>query len=156
GSSPVITSHLMTYTVPSRAISELTLADVLAAVAAADLPKTQRQNLASAVRTIARLLGRPPELLAADPQRLAQRLCDVSYIAVGLSKGRWANVRSLLNQALALTRPMLPGRHRTKLSPAWQALYDALPQRGHAIRLSRPLHWLSDHGIEPAAVRLED
>ena len=146
----------MATTAPSRSLSEPTLADVLAAVEATDPPKTQRQNLASAVRTVARLLGRPPELIPADPQRLAQRLQEISPLAAGLSTGRWANVRSLLNRALAMTRPMLPGRHRTPLSAAWQALYDGLPQRGHAIRLSRPLHWLSDQGIEPLALRLED
>jgi len=43
----------------------------------------------------------------------------------------------------------LPSRH---LSAVWQALYEGLPHRGHAIRLSRPLRWLSDQGIEPSAV----
>jgi hypothetical protein len=76
---------------PSRTPSEPNLAEVLAAIAAADLPKTQRQNLASAVRTVARLLDRPPELLPADPQRLAQRLREISPLAAGLSKGRWAS-----------------------------------------------------------------
>src|SRR5689334_13528818 len=119
----------MATTAPSRTPTDPTLANVLAAIAAAELPKAQRQNLASAVRTVARLLDRPPELVPADPQRLAQRLQEISPVAAGLSKGRWANVRSLLHRALALTRPMLPGRHRTTLSPAWQALYDSLPQR---------------------------
>src|SRR5215469_7608428 len=146
----------MTSTAPSRSPAEPTLADVLAAIAVVELPKARRQNLASAVRTVARLLDRPPELVPADPQRLAQRLQEIAPVAAGLSKGRWANVRSLLSRTLALTRPMLPGRHRTKLSPAWRALYVGLPERGQAIRLSRPLHWLSDQGIEPGAVRLED
>ena len=52
----------MASTAPSRSPSGPTLADVLVAVeAAAGLPKTQRQNLASAVRTVARLLDRSPE-----------------------------------------------------------------------------------------------
>src|SRR5437764_490687 len=67
----------MATTAPSRTPTEPTLANVLAAIAAAELPKAQRQNLASAVRTVARLLDRPPELVPADPAGLARHCLGV-------------------------------------------------------------------------------
>jgi len=132
-----------------------TLQDVLAAIATADIPEPKRQDLASAVRTVARALGRSPEEISAEPALLAKRLAEVAPVALGISAGRWANVRSLLNKALALTRPMLPGRHREPLSAAWKELSDRLA-RGHATRLSRLLHWLSARGIEPATATEAD
>jgi hypothetical protein len=108
------------------------------------------------VRTVARALERPPELILADPVPLGRRLAEISSIALGVSKGRWANVRSLLLQALALSRPMLPGRHREPLSPPWAALHQALPCRAHAHRLSRLFHWLSARGLSPETVTAGD
>jgi hypothetical protein len=140
---------------PSRA-ADPSLATILTAIAAAPgLTKVQRQDMASAVRTAARILGRPPEQIPADPPLLARRLAEVSPVACGLSKGRWANVRSLMLKALTLTRPMLPGRHRESISPAWKALSDQL-NRGPATRLSRLLRWLSGRGITPEAVTAND
>ena len=59
-------------------ITELTLADVLAAVQAADLPNQHRQELASALRTVGRALDRPLERIQGDPRHLAQRLKAVA------------------------------------------------------------------------------
>jgi site-specific recombinase XerD len=143
----------MSTDLPSRA-TQLTLQDVLAAVAAADLAKAKRQDLASAVRTAARALGHPPEEISAAPL-LAKRLAEVAPAALGISPGRWANVRSLVGKVLALTRPMLPGRHREPLSAEWKMLVDKLA-RGHTTRLSRLLHWLSARGIEPSMVTEKD
>jgi integrase len=147
----------MSYISPSRVLLGRTLADVLAAVeTASNLSKVDRQNMASAVRTVARLLHRPVEQIPAEPEVLARRLQEISPIANGLSKGHWANVRSRLNAALALTQPVLPGRHRTPLSPAWQSLSDSLVERRVSWCLSRLLHWLSARGIEPHAVTKDD
>jgi site-specific recombinase XerD len=133
------------------------LADVLTAIAeAADLSRARRQDMASAVRTIARVLGRPPEVIPTDPVLLGRRLAEVSPTAQGVSKERWTNVRSLLLSALALTRPMLPGRHREPASPGWKALSSSLQSRRHATRLSRLFSWLSARGIGPETVTLDD
>ena len=81
---------------PSRTIVP-TLAEVLVAVATAPgLTKVERQDMASALRTAARALDRQLEQIPADPQLLARRLAEVSPVARGISKGRWANVRSLI------------------------------------------------------------
>ena len=55
---------------PSRS----TLADVLAAIETADMAPRRRQDMASAVRTVAKALGHPPERIPADPHALGARL----------------------------------------------------------------------------------
>ena len=128
------------------------LADVLAAIAAAELPERRKQDLASAVRSAARALGRPPEQVPADPRLLASRLAEIAPQALGFSKARWNNVRSLLRAALELVTAMAPGRHLTPLTPAWAALWERLPTRTLKTRLSRLLHYCSAAGIEPEDV----
>ncbi len=100
------------------------------------------------------MLGRPAESIPADPALLARWLKAVAPEAAGISKGRWNNVRSLFRAALALTRPMLPGRQEQPLSMSWQALYDQLNSIHRQRRLSRLLRWLSGRGIEPLSVTL--
>ena len=147
----------MSFNGPSRmkSIAPLTLADVLAAVTTADVPERRRQDLASAVRTAARALGRAPEHVPADPRRLSARLTEVAPAALGLSRGRWANCRSLLRAALALVTPTAPGRHSVELSPAWQTLRKKLPSIRQHTRLSRFAHFCTSESIEPSAVTQE-
>ncbi len=133
----------------SRAVAAANLADVLAAIAAAELPERRNQDLASAVRSVARALGRSPEQVPADPRLLANRLAEIAPQALGFSKARWNNVRSLLRAALELVTAMAPGRHLTPLTPAWAALWERLPTRTLKSRLSRLLHYCSAAGIEP-------
>jgi len=99
------------------------------AIGQADLPDRRRQELTSAVRTVARALGRRVEEVPADPRLLASRLSEVSEVAIGLSSGRWANVKSLLRAAMSQVREISPGRHLTPLSASWQTLWDRLPTR---------------------------
>lgn len=141
---------------PSRAdISSGTmLSDVIMAIGQADLPDRRRQELTSAVRTAARALGRRVEEIPADPRLLANRLSEVAQAAIGLSRGRWANVKSLLRAAMSQVREMSPGRHLTPLSPSWQTLWERLPTRLQKTRLSRFMHFASAAGIDPKTVTL--
>ena len=86
----------MSSTAPSRAH----LGDVIVLISKADLTERQNQDLRSAVRTVAKVLGAEPEAIAADPALLRRRLEGISPEAFGLSRGRWANIRSLLGKAL--------------------------------------------------------
>lgn len=140
----------------TRTPSRATLEDVISAIRARDLPARRRDDMVSAVRTVARVLGKLPHDIEADPRRLALRLADVSAPAVDLSPGRWNNIRSLFRAALALVRPMMKGRSAAPMSPAWMTLHAALITRGQKTGLSRLLRWLSDREIEPAEVTLED
>ena len=80
------------------------LADLLATLQACELPERKRQELASAIRTVARALARPPENIAADGRLLANRLKDVASAAIGVSRLRWNNVRSLFRTALTFVQ----------------------------------------------------
>src|SRR6516162_7366493 len=99
-------------------IRELSLAEVLAAVLSANPLDRRRQEMASALRTVSRVLGKPLASIPADARRLSARLKQVSPRAIGISPGRWNNIRSHVRGGLALVRPMAPGRRRNNLSPA--------------------------------------
>ena len=143
----------------SRSISRevgasASLADLLAILQTVDLPERKRQELSSAVRTVARALGRPLQDIPADARLLANRLKDVAAAAIGISRGRWNNIRSLLRTALTFVQPISPGRNRNDPSPEWRELSARL-SRSDKIALSRLLRYLSGRGIEPAAVMAE-
>jgi integrase len=130
------------------------LADLLKILQAGALPERKRQELGSAIRTVARALGRSPEDIPADGRLLASRLKDVAPAAISISRGRWNNVRSLFRTALALVQPISPGRNRNDLSPEWAGLSNDL-SRSDKIALSRVLRFLSARGIGPDAVTKE-
>jgi integrase len=136
---------------PTSRTIHLSLADVLAAVRTASLPERRRQEMASALRTIGRVLDRPLERIPAIPRLLAIRLSDVAPRAAGISQARWNNVRALARAAIALVRPVSPGRQLNELSPAWKLLVDHLG-RGIRASLSRFLRFCSAHGIGPENV----
>ena len=95
------------------------------------------------------MIGRDPAAIDADPRTLSVKLRRVAPLAVGLSKGRWSNIRSHLRSALELVRPMLKGRSDVAMSPEWQALFSEVPMRSDRYKLSRLLRWLSARDIRP-------
>ena len=131
-----------------------TLADVLRAVQ--DAPKgtvSDRANVASAVRIVARALELPPEAAPAHPGFLRPRLARVAPAAHGLSAGRWANVRSLLRRALAVAGvDTLPGRHLAPLAPAWAEPASRLGTKALYNGLRRLMGYCSARGIDPSDV----
>lgn len=135
--------------------SRASLADLISMISRADLPNRQKQELTSAVRTVARVIGSQPEQIPADPSALRRRLDEVAPEASGISRGRWANVRSLLTKALALTRPMLPGRSLQPILPAWAAMMAALSTKRRK-SLGPLTRFLSARGFSPRDVTLED
>ena len=129
--------------------SRTSLADLIALIERANLSPTQRRDQISAVRTLARLLGAEPQEIAADPSRLRRRMEAIAPEALGLSKGRWTNIRSLVGKALALARPMQPGRQIAPLPPEWEDLFSSL-DRSRATRLLALARQLSIKGVGPA------
>ena len=136
--------------------SRTTLADVLIAVQAAPMAERRRQDMTSAVRCIARVLGHSPADVPADLRALNAKLKQASPMAIGMSAARWNNVRSLLRSALALIGPMVKGRGVTPLSGEWAGLHGMVSVRSDRIRLSRLLRWLSVQEISPATVTVEE
>jgi integrase len=133
-------------------INQLSFADVLAAVRTADLPNRQRQELASALRTVGRALDRPLERIQADPRHLSPRLKAVAPRAIGMSPRSWNNIRYRTREALSLVRPMSPGRNTNPLSPSWDALWRPLESKRVKTSLSRFVRWCCAGGIEPEVV----
>jgi len=128
-----------------------TLADVLVLVLADPaLSRRQRGDQASAVRRLAKALGRRPEEIPAHPAYLQQRLKEFSPAMAGLSARRWRNVVSLVRVALKQAGlSKVPGRYGGSLSPAWAELYRYLNETALRIGLSRFVHFCSDQGIAP-------
>jgi hypothetical protein len=135
--------------------SRTTLADLIPLIEQANLSPIQRRDQISAVKTIARFLGAAPGEIDADPARLRRRLETIAPQALGLSRGRWNNIRSLLGKALAHARPMMPGRRAAPLLPEWEALL-ALLSRNRAASLLALARHLRVIGIYPTGVTLAD
>ena len=111
----------------------------------------QRQDQASAIRTVARLLGNTPAGIPANPQLLARRLDDIAPARHNLSPGRWANIRSLLRAGLATVTTVSPGRQQNQLTPDWAAAAAMLPLRLHH-PLSKLMHFFAAEGVPPHQV----
>ena len=132
----------------------MNLADIISLVQNAELTAIQKRDQISAVRTIARVLEAEPSQLEADPRRLRLRLDAIAPEAIGLSKGRWANLRSLLGKAMEHGRVVAPSRRVTPISPSWQRLLNRL-DKNRRTRLSALARHLSAEEIEPSALTLE-
>jgi integrase len=135
--------------------SRQTLADLIPLIEQANLSPTQRRDQISAVRTVARVLGAAPEDIDVDVARLRRRLETVAPAASALSRGGWNNVRSRFGKALALARPMLPGRAKAPLLPEWKQLLASLA-RNRATSLTALARHLGVQGIRPVDVTFAD
>ena len=127
---------------------------MLDALATTDMQPRQRQDMASAVRTVARLLEAEPAAIDLDVQRLRQRLEGIAPAAHGLSSGRWNNIRSLVGKAINIVRPVLPGRSVVPIREDWLDHVKHLP-RDRGTRLKPVLRFLSERQIGPADVTLD-
>ena len=144
----------MTRTPPSRT----TLEDVLKAIDdAGDIKPHRKQDMRSAVRVVAKAIGREPGQIMADPRGLGNALNRVSHLSIGLSAGRWANCRSWLRAALKLVVPVMPGAHKQPLLKEWERLATEVRKtRSCWLRLGRLMRWLSARQIGPSSVTLDD
>ena len=77
---------------------------------------------------------------------------DLSAPALGINRGSWRNVKSLVSKALALAGiAIASGRAKAALMPEWEVLLREAPAPGR-YRLSRLARYCSVRGIGPAAV----
>jgi hypothetical protein len=131
-----------------------TLADVITAVSESlDIREQQRREMKSAVRTMARCLGKDLAAISAEPGRLQKEIANLNHHKAGLTKGRWISVRSLTRKALqAAGIKLMPGRRRvSKFTAEWSALRVQCGP-SHKMGLSRFMNHCSDAGIEPNTV----
>ena len=131
-----------------------TLADVITLIERdPGLRAPRRKAMLSALRTVARLLNGAPASIAADPSALRCRLAGVSHAAVGLSRGRWNNVRCLTLAALKTAGfRIMPQRASAPSAPAWKKLEASLPDLQSRCGLSRLITFCTGHAIGPTAV----
>ncbi len=131
-----------------------TLADLLAKIGADEnIANRRRQDLCSALRTLAKALGRRPEEVPAHPGAIRERLKGFSPAMAALAPRRWRNVLSLVRAALEHAGLAdVPGRYRLPLTPEWRDLYRYLNRKALQIGLSRFLRYCSANGIMPDQV----
>ena len=129
--------------VPKHPLGIQTLADVLNALEnRTDIQPLRMRELISAVKTISRLLNRPPADLAAVPSILRMALASVHHVQAGMSPKRLANVKSGLAAALNLTtsgstipasKLLLPARR----TPEWREFLESLETDWQRYMLAR-------------------
>ena len=86
---------------------------------------------------------------------LRRRLEDLSSESVGLTKGRWNNIRSLFGKALALAVDVIPSRSKEPVLSEWAEVLVLIPEnrRWHLTPLAR---FFGGKGILPTSVTLAD
>jgi integrase len=142
----------MSSTTPSKP----SLADLVEVVRAdASLSDTQKRDRVSALNTAAKAIGLPLADIPLELKLLRRKLEDVLPEAVGLSRARWNNIRSLVNRCLELKVALMPSQQTTAVSPAWEALVSGLA-RARRYKLLAMLRFLSGRGVEPDVVTLAD
>jgi integrase len=90
-----------------------------------DLTVSRRRDLASALSTIARLAGLPPDAVVLAPAALRERVLTKSPRSFGITEKRMKNVRSALN--VVLRRLNIVDPSDTPVSAAWAVLLDRMP-----------------------------
>jgi integrase len=120
------------------------------------LTPTRRRDIGSALRSIARLLGRPLAGLPCDLPALRQLLEKIHPTRAGISKKRLQNLRSDL--VFAIRHVHASGgqvQPRRPLCADWQQLFQHLNSDNLKNGLSGFLHYCSDQQIGPEAVNDE-
>ena len=131
-----------------------TLADVVLRLQADQhLSLRRRGDLISALRTVERLADTPLSSIPATPVALRACFDRISHVAVGMSDGRWNNIRSLSMAALTYVGVRtLTRRTRLLLDDTWDDLRNRLPDAGCRAGLSRFMSYCSASGIAPEHV----
>ena len=140
---------------PTTATTPANLADLIESIQASVLSAIQKRDSVSAIRSAAKALAADPKDLPVNVKLLRVRLQEVSPEALGMTKGRWNNVRSLLNRALQLHTKVMTSRQTVKMTPAWRALAELLP-KSQRLKITSLLRAVSARGVTPDTVTLPD
>lgn len=130
-----------------------TLADPLIWLeGAAHLDVRSRRNMISSIRTLCRVLDREPGHICITPAELRQVMAMVSPGAIGLSRSRWANVKSDVRRAVRLSGCMARRVAPVPLGAHWEQLLAREPHVCRRSALRRFGRFCSTRQIAPAAV----
>ncbi|MBS4010295.1 MAG: tyrosine-type recombinase/integrase [Roseovarius sp.] len=134
-----------------------TLSDVIERIdGMTDLKPTRRRDLKSALQSIARMLGKPPDRVPANINWMYIRLRQVAPAAHNMSPKRFQNIKSDVIKALELT-----GCSRARADwlrqpcPAWTALLDKLVDKHDRWKLTQLAQYCTALGVSPEAVNDE-
>ena len=150
---PIDANAALAATLPAGTV---TLATAIERInASTDLTPTRRRDLTSALRTVARALGRPQEILPASVHWLRPRLARLHPEQFGVSAKRWRNVVSDATAALRhLGLAQQVARDGDDLLPGdWAELAAAIRDIPSLHRgLSRFIGFCARLGIRPSDV----
>jgi hypothetical protein len=146
-------THISPLAATPKLAADFSLAQVLDDILADnDLSACRRQETASALRALAKTLRQPLQTIPADPVHLRRVLADFTPAMTGLSPGRWKNIRSLLQFALArVGLAKVPGRYRIAPSDRWTALIAPI-EYGCRYKLGHLARYCTAAGLEPEQV----
>ena len=132
----------------------ISLADVQRLILAdPSLPSSLRRDIASSLNTLGNAFGKMLEAIPASPAAIRDMLQRKSAAMVGISRGRWNNVRSHTCIALLHLRLIaFPNRIEDPPSEAWRALLSDVTAKGPSAILGRFARCCTLQGIEPAQV----
>ncbi len=117
------------------------------------LTGTQRRDLVSALNRVEQVFESPLEKLEASPRRVRELFASRSAAQLNLSEKTFANIRSLVVQALErYAPPALPLTRRIPITPSWQVLLDRIETAYQRQALYRLATYSTVMGIVPEEV----
>jgi integrase len=126
---------------------------IQAVVARSDINPRRRQEMASAVRIMSRILGLPTTDILADPRLLRGRIAQITATGAGLSPARLRNVKSLFNTSLTITGASTMGRRsKAALLPEWRELLARISDRYDRAKLSKLARFCTLRALTPEEV----
>lgn len=140
---------------PSLLTAALTLAEVIAAVEASELPQERKKRIGADISIVAGWLGRGPEQIAARPAVLRGRVAELHHVQLGISAKRRANILSSLRRGLEIANAV-NGRPLAKpveaLDGAWGDLFSRIQGTWRVGKLSQYMRYCAEHQIAPDTV----
>jgi integrase len=139
---------------PVPALPPATMAELLTAILSAKDPdEDRRKEMASALRSLAKAVHLPLDMIPTDPQKLQRLIGDMPPAMAGVSAGRWRNIRSLVQAALAqFGLVSLPVRSLQGLPPLWAELLEGVGPYPVRYRLGRFARYCTGRGVAPGGV----
>lgn len=118
------------------------------------LSPIRRRDLKSALRSLARLIGQPADLIPANINWLHIRIRRLHPAQSGMSKKRFQNVKSDALKALEVVGASRERKDWLKPpSAAWQTLLDRIPKRHDRWKLTQLAQYCTALDIEPCDIK---
>jgi integrase len=152
-------NHIETAPAPTRDLSSpsaygRTIEDVILTIGAmATLTPRTKSDFKSALSTISKAIGKPPNAIPAYPPAITKRLKGFKPAELDLKPASWMNALSLARKALRIAGCYVaPGAYHKPLNPAWALLAATLGTHYLRYRLSRFMHIASERGWDPTDI----